>query len=143
MFAAALAIVAGISGCEKKTSDRNLVLIDPTETQRLLEGHRRLLGLAGADTAVLVDPRNTSQYDEGHIPGAISIPFQRVTAEQYRLRGYDVIIVYGADYNDEKAIGMSKRLMELGFKDVRTLRGGMRAWESDGNELESATGNEE
>jgi 3-mercaptopyruvate sulfurtransferase SseA len=33
---------------------------------------------------------------------------------------------------------MSKRLMALGYRDVRTLTGGMRAWKSDGNPIETA-----
>jgi rhodanese-related sulfurtransferase len=31
---------------------------------------------------------------------------------------------------------MSKTLIELGFDDVRTLRGGLRAWEDAGFEVE-------
>ena len=36
--------------------------------------------------------------------------------------------------------GMSKRLLELGFKDVRTLRGGLRAWTDAGFEVEEGAG---
>ena len=47
------------------------------------------------------------------------------------------MIVYGNDYNDPVADGMSKRLIELGHKDVRTLMGGLRAWKADGYAVES------
>jgi 3-mercaptopyruvate sulfurtransferase SseA len=35
---------------------------------------------------------------------------------------------------------MSKRLMELKHKDVRTLRGGLRAWADAGLELDTGDG---
>lgn len=141
--ATALVIVAGwlwalsITGCKKHTSDRDLVLIDPGTAQALMGGEKGLFGLAGAKKAAFVDPRRASEFKEGHIPGAISLPFQLLATEQYRLKSYDTLVVYGSDYDDEKADGMSKRLMELGFSDVRTLHGGLRAWEAAGNEIES------
>ena len=101
----------------------------------LVEGHKRLLG--GTATGAWVDPRSDKAYGEGHIPGAIHVPFQSVATRHQVLRGYDVLVVYGNDYNDPKAEGMSKRLVELGHKDVRTLRGGLRAWTNAGHELET------
>ncbi len=123
-------------GCTKQISDRNLVLIDPSEATEIAEGRKRLFGLAGTASAVWVDPRSARAFRQGHIPGAISLPFQNLSTESDRLKGYDVLIVYGDDYDDELARGMSKRLMELGFKDVRTLRGGLKAWTRAGYELE-------
>jgi rhodanese-related sulfurtransferase len=139
-FLTALAVAAAYAGpgCSaRKFSDRDLVLVDATEAMELVGTHKRLLGLAGDTTGAWVDPRHERAYREGHIPGAISLPFQRVTADQRLLRGYDVLVVYGDDYQDPIANGMSKRLMELGFKDVRTLRGGLRAWTDAGYELET------
>jgi 3-mercaptopyruvate sulfurtransferase SseA len=127
-----------LSAClERKISDRDLVLIDSAEALDLVEGRKKLLGLAGASTGAWVDPRGEGAYREGHIPGAINLPFQHVTDERRRVEGYDVLIVYGDDYRDPIADAMSKRLMELGFKDVRTLRGGLRAWTDAGFELET------
>jgi 3-mercaptopyruvate sulfurtransferase SseA len=134
-----MAAAAGSSGgcMERKISDRDLVLIDSTEAMELVGGRKKLLGLAGASTGAWVDPRGETAFREGHIPGAINLPFQYVTSEHRRLQGNDVLIVYGNDFRDPIAEAMSKRLMELGFKDVRTLRGGLRAWTEAGLELET------
>ncbi|MHC4219362.1 MAG: rhodanese-like domain-containing protein [Planctomycetota bacterium] len=135
---AAVAII-GAAGCgERKISDRDLVLIDSTEAMALAGSHQRLLGLAADKTGAWVDPRGEKAFREGHIPEAINLPFKYVTADRRKLEGYDVLIVYGDDYKDPIADAMSKRLMELGFKDVRTLRGGVRAWTDAGHELETA-----
>ena len=136
LLLAATALLAG--GCGGKSiSDRDLVLIDPQEGMELVEGRKKLLGLAGTENAAWVDPRSARKYRDGHIPGAIHLPFQKLADEEDRLRGYDVLIVYGDEFKDDLAGGMSKRLLELGFKDVRTLRGGIKAWTRADLELET------
>ncbi len=137
-LATAIAVVAvtlaGV-GCANTTSDRDLVLVNPIDAQELIQGRTKLLGLGGTTAGAYVDPRSESDYRVGHIPGAISLPFQNVTADHGMLNGFDVLVVYGNDYNDPVAVAASKSLIELGF-EVRTLRGGLRAWTADGRELE-------
>jgi rhodanese-related sulfurtransferase len=41
--------------------------------------------LVGARPAVVVDSRSPQEYEQGHIPGAISIPAERTAAEASRL----------------------------------------------------------
>jgi rhodanese-related sulfurtransferase len=109
----------------------------------LAEGRKTLLGLGEVEKAAWVDPRGGRAYREGHIPGALHVPFQDLNDQQETLRGYNALIVYGSDFQDNLADAMSKRLLELGFKDVRTLKGGLRAWTRAGYEVEtgdSATG---
>ena len=132
-----LASSCGPGGCSsKKTSGRDLVLIEPREAAQLLEGRTKLFGLAGIAETAIVDPRSQSDYAEGHLPGALSMPFQDVAARHDQLRSYALVVVYGSDYGDPRAEAMSKRLIELGIKDVRTMRGGLRAWVSAGYTLE-------
>lgn len=130
-------IVALATGCSNKASDKSLQFVKVDEAQRLASGERSLIG--GKREAAYVDARTAQDFAAGHIPGAISMPFERVTHESHRLRDYGVLIVYGADYNDARANGMSKRLKELlKSRDIRTLDGGVRAWTSAGNELETS-----
>ena len=137
-FFAALVFV--LSGCSSDTSDADLHFIQTADARELIGGKNRLLGLGKESKAVWVDPRTKTAYQNGHIPGAIHVPYQDV-AEQFRaLEKFDAVIVYGVDFNDPKAEGMSKRLIELGLDDVRTLEGGLRAWENSGYELEKGAG---
>ncbi len=134
----ALLVFCWATGCgPKKISDRDLVMIDSTAAADLIEGHEKLFGLGGSAVAVWVDPRSDRAYRQGHIAGAIHLPFQHVQNRHQILKGHDVLVVYGDDYRDPKAEGMSKKLLELGFKDVRTLRGGLRAWIAAGNDVET------
>ncbi|MEE8153789.1 MAG: rhodanese-like domain-containing protein [Phycisphaerales bacterium] len=136
---AVIAATLAVLSCTTKTSDRDLVLVNPIDAQELVQGQAKLLGLGGTATGTYVDPRSERDFRLGHIPGAISLPFQHLTNNKSKLDDYDVLIVYGDDYNDPKANAMSKRLLELGFSDVRTLRGGLRAWTSAGYALDTAS----
>lgn len=134
-----LLAVTALSGCSSKNlTDRDLVFVNTNEAQELVQGRKRLLGLGGTVAGKWVDARSEEDFRKGHIPGAVNLPYERVTKDHKMLEEYDILIVYGSDYNDSRADGMSKRLMELGHDDVRTLVGGLRAWKSDGNPLEVA-----
>ena len=132
----ALLVFCWATGCgPKRISDRDLVMIDSTTAANLTADREKLFGLGGS--GVWVDPRSDRAYRQGHIAGAIHLPFQDVQSRHHILKGHDILVVYGDDYHDPKAEGMSKKLLELGFKAVRTLRGGLRAWIAAGNDLET------
>ena len=72
----------------------------------------------------------------GHIPGALNLPFNQLGTKSYLLDGYTSLIVYGRRWNDPVADAMSKKLIEMGFKDVRTLQGGFEGWVEAGKPIE-------
>lgn len=119
--------------CETKTSDRDIVWVDPAAA--ILEvdkTERRTLGFGGGQILWL-DPRTREEFEKEHIEGAVNIPFPELGERtEAQLRKYDGFVVYGTDYADPIAVSASKRLLEMGFKKVSTLRGGLRAWRRDG-----------
>jgi rhodanese-related sulfurtransferase len=130
----ALATIA--TGCTRKTSDRDVVFLEPD--QALARSHESPGLFGGERRPVWVDPRTPEHYAECHIAGAISLPFPRMSAEApVVLRGYDMFFVYGTSHEDTIAKAASKRLMELGFDDVYTLKGGLEKWKADGLEVVS------
>ena len=132
--------LAAATGCNRGTSDRDLTFVDPDDGLELVQGRKALFGLLGSRTGSWVDPRGEAAFRAGHIPGAINVPFQYLGVERHRLEGYSVLVVYGVGFRDPLAEGMSKRLIELGFGNVRTLRGGLRAWTDAGNPVETGGG---
>jgi 3-mercaptopyruvate sulfurtransferase SseA len=136
---AVLALWAALlAGCgPPKTSDRNLVFIDPPDAEQLMRGERRLFGLGSETRAVWVDPRTADKFGSGHIAGAVNVPFADVSRRHHLLLDYDILVVYGEDYDDGLATAMSKTLLGLGHAEVRTLRGGLRAWTEAGHQLEA------
>ncbi|MCZ6835382.1 MAG: rhodanese-like domain-containing protein [Planctomycetota bacterium] len=121
------------SGCGSSVSDKSLKYVNPNEAITLQAGRDKLLGLGGSSQGVYIDPRTKIAFQGGHIEGAINLSFNQIRHEMPRLREYGVLIVYGDNYNDPLAIAMSKRLIEVGLKNVHTLRGGLQAWKAAGN----------
>lgn len=137
-FGVCMAVSMALAGgcLSTKTSDRDLVFVDPAEGMEIVRGERQGLVL-GTVRGVWVDPRSVSEFREGHIPGAVHLPLERARDEHSRLEDYTTIVVYGEDYNSPLAHALSKTLLELGYDDVRTLRGGLRAWQAAGNPVET------
>lgn len=135
LASAALALLAG---CDIKTSDRDLVMLDPQAA--IDRFHERGSLLSKATVACYVDPRSAAEYAEGHLPGAINVPLVRMPEEaRALLAGHDLFIVYGSTFQDPMAKAGAKRLLELGFKEVFVMDGGTRAWEKDGYKLVTGT----
>ena len=126
-----------IGGCSIGLNDNSLSFITPNGVSILLEEGVGTLLDSDAEV-VIVDPRPTWSYGKGHIPGALNIPFGQLNVHAWKLEGAGVIIVAGETHNDSVAIAMSKRLIRLGFTDVKTLRGGLTGWEDAGNAVVTA-----
>ncbi|MBC23605.1 MAG: hypothetical protein CMJ32_06770 [Phycisphaerae bacterium] len=123
-------------GCGTSTSDRDLHYVTAVEAEQLLVQPKGLFGLGGKTEGIWLDPRSKEAYELGHIPGAINIPFPDIAPlHKIKLPGNPLVIVYGDDYDDILAIAASKRLMELKYSDIKTLRGGLRQWKKDGNRI--------
>jgi len=132
---AASLIGLSLAGCDQGTSDRDVKLLGVTEAQQLVANPTGLFR-GGNGEGVWVDPRSRADFADGHIPGAISMPFQEARDRYREVRGYSAVVVYGADYGDPKAVAMSKRLIELGVDNVRVMDGGLEAWRNAGFSLE-------
>ena len=131
-----LTFVCAIAACETSTSDRDLVFLNSYDALKTISEPGGIF--SSAKTSAFIDPRSREIYSTKHIAGAISLPFEDMTLEAPGLlEKYDILIVYGTDYNDILATASSKRLMELGFKTVYTLEGGLKAWEKAGNEVQT------
>ena len=119
------------AGCDIKTSDADLVLMDPATASAKLHEPARMFDKAVNGT--FVDPRSAKEYAEGHIPGAIHLPLADMKdLAGERLAGHNMFVVYDRDFSDIMGKAGAKRLLELGYKDVFLLRGGLKAWQKDG-----------
>ncbi len=85
---------------------------------------------------VIIDVRSQSEYDSGHVPGAIHVPFWRAfSPEQLEPVGPEqVLVVYCA--HGPRA-GIAKFSLRLsGYDNILYLDGHMSAWQEAGLPLQ-------
>lgn len=84
----------------------------------------------------LLDVREHGQYGEEHLFYVTSIPYSRLEHEIQRLvPRKSVRTVLIGDENVELINKATERLLEMGYGNLHTLDGGMRAWQAAGYEV--------
>jgi 3-mercaptopyruvate sulfurtransferase SseA len=140
VLAALVAFLAGGGiGCTRSTSDRDLVYRKPFELIEMANTPGGAFGAGALPKVLWLDPRGPKAYAEGHVPQATNIPFPEIErTHEATCRGYEMYFVYDTDYDDVLAKASAKRLLELGYKNVYCMLGGLKAWRADGNEVKSS-----
>lgn len=136
-------LLAGLAllgtACSTSTSDRDLVYKRPAEVMELASASKGPLGTGGPQKVLWLDPRTEKEFAAGHLPQAVNIPFPDIERmHEAKCKGYDFFVVYDTDYDDVMAKAAAKRLMELGYRRVYTLLGGLKGWRTEGYPVETA-----
>ena len=87
-----------------------------------------LVTLVNRDSALVIDVRETKDFNLGHIAGALNIPYASVDARVGELVSYkDRPIVLVCKMGQHSGT-VGKKLKSNGFQDIRRLSGGMSEW---------------
>ena len=86
--------------------------------------------------AVLLDLRETKEYEGGRLPNAIHIPLSQLASRGGELSRHAGKPVVAYDMTGNRARMANSVLGRLGFKDVYNLRGGYKAWKDAGLPVE-------
>jgi rhodanese-related sulfurtransferase len=95
-------------------------------------GALRATQLINRQNAVLLDLRETKDYDAGHVPNAVHIPLSQLGSrggELAKLTSRPLIAYCDRGIRSRNA---GSALSKLGFAEVYTLHGGVRAWTDAG-----------
>lgn len=77
---------------------------------------------------LVLDVRSKGEYDSGHVPHAMHIPFNEVQNNLDTLRKYDekgIAVLCQSGYRTEIALGVLKK---NGFKNIYHIDGDMAVW---------------
>jgi hydroxyacylglutathione hydrolase len=97
------------------------------------------IGAAAAGDRVVLDVRNRSEWNEGHIPGAVHIPLAELVARVHELRSHvGRPIAVHCQGGSRSAVAASV-LQAEGFGDVSNVEGGYSAWARLGNRPATGT----
>ncbi len=95
--------------------------------------------LYNRESARFVDMRPRKEYDNGHLPGAFSLPEGELEQLLDKLRKEAAddppLIVY--DENGPQAARVGRRLRKVGFTRVYRLKHGLRAWQGGGYPMDN------
>ena len=101
---------------------RNITEISPTDAASKIQG----------ENVVLVDVREKEEWDEGHIPEAIHL--SRGTLEldiEERVPDAETMIICHCGGGGRSALA-AESLQKMGYKNVRSMAGGFKAWKALG-----------
>jgi rhodanese-related sulfurtransferase len=92
---------------------------------------------ANSEKFKLVEVLSEEEYEEGHIPGAINVPLDKLEAlARRKLKKTDIIIVYCASYSCQASTKAARKLLEMGYNRTLDFKGGKRWWRHAGLELQ-------
>jgi rhodanese-related sulfurtransferase len=95
--------------------------------------------LVGPQPPLVVDVREATEFAQGHVPGAVSVPLSQLSdaARRGDLGGRDAALVVVGN-NDRLSQQANVRLRRVcGFSNVRSLAGDVDGWASLGLPLDA------
>jgi len=94
--------------------------------------------MIGQGQTIPVDIRPKDEYQSGHLPGAVSVPFEDLEKHLSHLSREKSLLVYAHDIYSEKAYQAVHRFREAGFNAFR-MDGGVADWMLAGQSVVSQT----
>ena len=91
---------------------------------------------SGPPDFVLIDARSHALFDQGHVPGAVSLPHGKIIGSRIAAYPDDTLfVVYCAGPHCNGAARAAIRLARLG-RPVKLMAGGITGWLDEGFALE-------
>ena len=110
-------LLAGVAVAKGKPESSLLIDVDD------------LVRIVSEGDVVILDIRDEHSYVDGHIPGAILLPFPAVDSAARGLQGLDAsIITYCSCPAEESSLAAALQLRGAGIENVFVLVGGYPEW---------------
>lgn len=115
---------------ESKALKEKIALVTPAQA----------LKIVGAGNHVILDARPAADFDAGHIPGAVSLPYdtveEKMTEVQALLTPAQPILTYCSGESCDESFLLTLYLRRQGFTNVVLFAAGFDQWKSAGNPVE-------
>jgi len=85
----------------------------------------------------VIDVRPSSQYEEAHIPGALSIPLAELGKDRSALPSDLEAPIFSVCQRGNASLSGVLVLKSLGYRNVRSITGGTLAWQEKGFDTDS------
>lgn len=94
--------------------------------------------LMNREKAVVVDVCEPGEFAQGHIVGARNVPLAQLEgqlAQAVKNKATPLILVCQAGVRSGRAMALARK---LGYENVQSLSGGLKAWQASGMPVEKA-----
>ncbi len=110
------------------------IAIIANELSRFFRGYKALrpaevTQLINQENALVVDLRDSSDFQKGHIAGAKNVQMSQFDPESKQLTPAKALPIVLVCQNGVTVDGAAKRLKKAGFERVHVLEGGITAWQ--------------
>jgi len=118
LWLAFVVLVAMVIRLESRSNVRGVELVGP----------HMAVNLINREDAIVIDVRDRSAFEKGHIINAKHIPFKEIedNIQKFNDAKSKPIIINGTQ--DQQATQAGVLLKQKGFEHVHTLKGGVTAW---------------
>ncbi|NVK24015.1 MAG: rhodanese-like domain-containing protein [Gammaproteobacteria bacterium] len=93
--------------------------------------------LNNSEQYLVLDTRSKSEFDQGHIQGALNIPHTEVINQLEKLKGVNKTIVVHCR-SGRRALTAEQALLDNGFNNLKHLQGDIKGWTANGYPLVTA-----
>jgi phage shock protein E len=101
---------------------KNVTEISPDEAAKKLQNKE----------AVIVDVRDKDEWDEGHIPHAINLSRGTIELDiEEKVPDPNAVVICHCGGGGRSALA-AESLQKMGYKNVRSMAGGLKAWKAVG-----------
>ena len=105
-----------------------------------IESVARAREIFDTGTVLFVDARSQDDYENGHIPAAVSLPVgrfdERIESFLKRYPSEQPIVTYCSGRTCEESHSLARFFSEAGYTDVRIFIDGFPGWQAEGNPIE-------
>ncbi len=126
--------------------DKSRGVVSPMEKNTVVDGQREIndlgtmAGFVADASCTVVDVRTKGQFDQGHLPGAVSFPmaaFDQMEGEFFLAYPPGrCLVVYCAGRECLDSHRFADRLELLGYTGIRVFSGGFAEWKQGGLAVE-------
>ncbi len=92
--------------------------------------------LDGGTKLLFLDARDKLNYESGHIPGAVNVPFFEVEKHLDKVPNDDTWLIAYCACPTAEAEQLAQKLLDNGYTKVKILQEGLNGWTDLGRDLE-------
>lgn len=105
-----------------------------------VEELKQLIDTGATSDFVIVDNQPAETFGDGHIPGAVNLPWTDQISGVVKLPRNKTLVMYCPCLAEEDAIDMANKLSVLGYRKFKLLKGGWFKWEEMKFPIETGAG---